>query len=262
MSSPKSRRTDLGIASRWGRRVFDFVLPTACAGCAGYLPSSGPPGRAPRICWECRSRLRPAPHPRCPRCHAPRGTGLAQDRPCAECREWPDALVGARSAFLMRSPADALVHALKYGGWPELAGELAAWMIRLVEEEPELLGGRTIVPVPTTRKRLRARGYNQARMLADAVCRGLGETLVDALQRREGGGSQVVLHPGERRANVVGAFSVSYRRDVSKAIRDRDLLLVDDVLTTGATAGSAAEALRDGGARSVVVLTFARALPT
>ena len=161
----------------------------------------------------------------------------------------------------MRSPADALVHALKYGGWPELADELATWMVRLVHAEPRLFRGRAIVPVPTARARVRARGYNQVRVLAEAVRRGIDGTLVDALVRREGGGSQIALHPGERRANVLGAFSLSSRREVSQAIRDRDVLLVDDVLTTGATAGSAAEALGSGGARSVVVLTFARALP-
>lgn len=90
--------------------------------------------------------------------------------------------------------------------------------------------------------------------------RGIDGTLVDALVRRDGG-SQVALHPGERRANVLRAFSRSSRREISQSIRDRDGLLVDDVLTTGATSESAPEVLGSGGAQSVVIFTFARALP-
>jgi len=121
------------------------------------------------------------------------------------------------------------------------------------------LVGVGIVPVPTTARRLRERGYNQAKVLADGVARLTGGRCLDALRRRDGGESQVALHPEERRANVKGAFLL---RDSSvERILRRDLVLVDDVLTTGATAGAAAEALEGGGARSVTLLTFARALP-
>ncbi|MEX1259077.1 MAG: phosphoribosyltransferase family protein [Gemmatimonadota bacterium] len=121
------------------------------------------------------------------------------------------------------------------------------------------LAGVPIVPVPTTLRRLRDRGYNQAGVLAATVARATGGILLEALSRMEGGESQVALHPDERRANVKGAFLL---RDSSAAeIRGRDILLVDDVLTTGATAVAAAETLGAGGARSVTLLTFARALP-
>jgi predicted amidophosphoribosyltransferase len=93
------------------------------------------------------------------------------------------------------------------------------------------------------------------------VAQRTGHDLVDALLRRDGGGSQVALQPGERRANVLGAFALSPQRPHLEAIRDRDVILVDDVLTTGATARAAAALLAEGNARSVVLLTFARALP-
>lgn len=257
------------ISASIAGQLADFLLPPACAGCGGYLlpprrvvahavvarPAVARPGLArsaesrPRMCPECRTRLRAPAHPRCPRCHAPRGTGVGSDRPCAGCHEWPPVLQAARSAVVLRPPADAIVHALKYGGWPELGAELAEWMVGLVRAEPKLLGGRPVVPVPSTQRRLRARGYDQARMLADKLAQETGGTLVDALARREGGESQVALHPGERLANVCGAFFLS-SRESSEAIRGRDVLLVDDVLTTGATAGAAAEALGRGGAKT------------
>lgn len=263
--------SSVAALASWGGRFLDLLLPPACAGCAGPLPGVsdqriGPP----RVCPGCRSRLKAPPHPRCPRCHAPRGTGLPEDRPCNECRDWPDILVASRSAVVLEPPADRLVHALKYGGWSGLARELGARTADLVRTADLSAVGWTetgsatpeevrIVPMPTTPGRLRARGYNQARLLAQEVAIRTGWTLVDALDRRGGGPSQVALPPEERRANVEGAFSP--RAEARSHIRDKDLVLVDDVLTTGATASSAARSLGDGGARSVRLLTFARSLP-
>lgn len=118
---------------------------------------------------------------------------------------------------------------------------------------------RVIVPIPTTPGRLRARGYNQAEILAREVALEWNTDLLDALVRREGGESQVALHPDERRANVQGAFLL--REGAAERVRNREVILVDDVLTTGATASAAAEVLGAAGAGSVSLLTFARALP-
>jgi ComF family protein len=167
--------------------------------------------------------------------------------------------LAARAVALLADPADALVHALKYGGWPELGAELSSRMARVPLPDLPDLAGVPIVPVPTTRRRLRDRGYNQARVLAEGVARATGGILLEALWRREGGESQVALHPEERRANVKGAFLL--HDSLVERIRGRNVVLVDDVLTTGATAAAAAEALGAGGARGVILLTFARALP-
>ncbi len=161
--------------------------------------------------------------------------------------------------MVLAPPADAFVHALKYGGWEALALEMAERMIRPEVWPSDLPPGTPIVPVPTTRERERDRGYNQAERLAKAVAEGVGFPLVHALTRRGSGGSQVALHPDERRANVEGAFSTdpACRFRVS----GRAVVLVDDVLTTGATASAAALALEQGGATGVTLLVFARALP-
>ena len=114
-------------------------------------------------------------------------------------------------------------------------------------------------PIPTTARRRRQRGYNQAGLIASAYAELSGLECVEALQRTAGGGSQVSLTPAERKSNVRGAFS-----PVPAAlgrIRGCQVTLVDDVLTTGATAGEAAQALERAGAQGVSLFTFARALP-
>lgn len=246
---------------RWpveGARFLDLLLPPACAGCGAHLPREG--SRPPRrICPRCRTRLVAPAHPRCERCEAPQGTGRPPDRACPRCGDWPAVLRWARTAALLRPPADALVHALKYDGWPELGEEMGALMARIALPNGGSLAGRVLVPVPTTARRLRERGYHQAEVLARALAREGGGHLLPALVREGGGESQVALHPDERRTNVKGAFQL--RDSARRRIRGGEVVLVDDVLTTGATAIAAAEALVEGGADGVVLLTFARALP-
>lgn len=116
-----------------------------------------------------------------------------------------------------------------------------------------------VVPVPTTRARRRRRGYNQAELLARIVATERGIPWVDALERTGRSVTQVALHPTQRRANVENVFSC--RPEGAERIGDGRVLLIDDVLTTGATAGAAAGVLIEAGARAVTLLTFARALP-
>lgn len=234
-----------------------LLLPPRCLGCRGPLPVES----EALLCPACRGRLREPPWPRCPRCHFPTGTGRAASEDCLACREWPPALVAARWAVALEPPADALVHGLKYEGWRRLAPAMARRMSRLDRPAP-LPDPPLVVPVPTTRRRRRRRGYNQAHLLAAAYAAHLDEPLVPLLERREDRArqvTQVALHPDERRANVREAFRV--RRGSDASCRDRWVVLVDDVLTTGATAGAAAETLERAGCIGVVVVTFARALP-
>lgn len=230
-----------------------LLLPPACHGCGDPLrPGTG------RLCPRCRTRLREPAHPRCERCGAPRGTGLPEARPCPECSDWPDPLVEARCAALFAPPADALVHGLKFGGWRELAPFMAERMARSLAHAA-VPPDSPVVPVPTTPSREKHRGYNQAELLARELAPRIGRPVVPALARREGTATQVSLHRSERLANVREAF-----RGVPEhapRVRGRSVLLVDDVLTTGATAGAAAEALAALGADGVTLVTFARALP-
>jgi ComF family protein len=175
------------------------------------------------------------------------------------CRTWPPALAYARHAYLLAPPADTLVHALKYEGWRELAPLMGRAMAALPLPSLSPRGRRVVVPVPTTSTRVRRRGYNQALLLASSVAERLGLEMWEALVRKRGGATQVALHPSQRRANVRGAFQA--RKEVLPVLRGVHVLLVDDVLTTGATAVAAATELDLAGVSEVTLLTYARALP-
>jgi ComF family protein len=241
----------------WGADLLNLLLPAGCIACRAWIPGGS---GAPYVCARCASRLRTASWPRCERCHHPMGSGRTASENCAECADWSPALTAARHAYVMRAPADDLVHALKYEGWPELASLMGDALAKLVARDPGLAEGRAlVVPVPTTAERLRSRGYNQAESLARRVAEVLDLPLCGALRRPGARRSQTTLTPTERRENVRGAFESSY---AAGPVRGAKILLVDDVLTTGATASEAATELARMGACSVTVLTYGRALAT
>lgn len=217
-----------------------WLLPAECLICQG---SAG--AEDPMICDLCRRRWRPVPAPWCDRCGQPK----VDDLPCRLCAEWPAALTRARSGVWLDDGARQGVHALKYSGWWRVTAQLARAMTGL---EP-LADGIILVPVPLAPKRLAARGYNQAERLAAALSALTGHPVADAaLARRRETPTQTALTPEERRVNVSGAFA-------GEGVKGRRAVLVDDVLTTGATLGACAEALIAAGAAKVEAVTFARA---
>lgn len=234
------------------RDVLDLLLPRGCLACGSRIPPEDPTGLA---CPSCRLQLRPPSPPFCSRCQAPRGTGQASGEICLECEDWPPILVSARGAVIMDSVASALIHALKYRGWRNIALLMGQKMVADGEEGPR---DPLVVPIPTTRWRRRTRGYNQAEALARVFSNLAGFPLEDALVR-SAGRSQVRLGPRERAANVRRAFSL--KGESTCRIRGRHVILVDDVLTTGATAKAAALTLEGAGVAGVHLRTFARALP-
>jgi len=182
------------------------------------------------------------------------GTGRSEEEVCLECRDWPPILESASAVAVMEPPADALVHALKYGGWRSLGDLMGRRMSSFC---PPAVEGCIIVPIPTTPRRRRTRGYNQAEILAEVVADATRIPLANAMERPRGR-TQVRLGPRERDSNVRGAFRLGPGQ--RSRIRGQKVILIDDVLTTGATARSAAETLAEGGARTVRLITFARAL--
>ena len=241
----------------WGmgllQGLVDLVLAPRCLGCGG---PAGPGGVM--VCGRCRSRLTPPPPPLCPRCGFPRlRTGREPGHTCQECANWPLGLRAARSACLLRPPADALVYQLKYRGWHRLGNVMGRSMAAVRLPGDVAAEASIVVPVPTTTLRLRQRGYNQAEVLARAYAASAGRTVICGLERSAGTSSQITLQPAARLANVAGAFGRV--AGMERELAGEHLLLVDDVLTTGATVTACARTLIDGGARCVSVLTFARA---
>jgi ComF family protein len=237
--------------------LLDALLPIACIGCGGpvrgFAADDGP------LCGACRLNAPwPAP-PLCASCGVPLGPpshAVVATTTCAPCRRHPPAFATARGAALYHpapepSPLVAAVHALKYRRERALALSLAA----LVMARLPVPHGVLVVPVPLHPARLRERRFNQAALIAASIARRSGRPLaVRALVRRVPTSPQAGLGAGERRRNLHAAFAVPR----PSAVAGRRILLVDDVITTGATADACARALRHAGAVRVDVYAAGR----
>jgi ComF family protein len=175
---------------------------------------------------------------------------VLKDLECRLCAEWPAGLSRVRSAVWLEGSARDAVHHLKYEGWTRSGETMAQAMRRL---EP-LTSGVSLIPVPLAEGRRRARGYNQSERIAAALGASVGLPVrSDLLRRVRETRTQTALTPEARHANVAGAFQAG-------TVRGMELVLVDDVFTTGATLAAAGAALVEAGADRVEAVTFARAV--
>jgi len=233
------------------RGLVDLVLPPRCPACRAIVDGDD------RFCAACWQELRFLTPPYCARCGTPFEHDMGAGAQCATCLAEPPRFATARAALAYGGPARTVVLALKHGDRQHLARLMARAMRRAAGELLDPGAAPLLVPVPLHRWRLWRRGFNQAAVVARELARLSGaELAVAAVTRVKPTASSQGLGRAARARNVRGAFRVAERQRV----RGRRIILVDDVLTTGATAEACARVLRRAGAAEVHVLTYARAL--
>lgn len=251
-----------GLNRRVFAAIMDWLLPARC-------PLTGAPveqqGMVAAAAW---GRLRFVAAPQCQRCGVPLGIAFEDvsqagndsphpDLQCADCLSDPPPYVAARSALVYDEASRKLVLGFKHADQTYAVKTFLPWLHRAGGEFWPL--NPLLVPVPLHRWRLLRRRYNQAALLGLGLSRAYGAACIpDLLQRVRATPTQGHLKAGARARNVAKAFAVDPRH--ADKLKNRPVVLVDDVLTTGATVRECTDVLLKAGAASVYVLTIARAV--
>ncbi|MBL7062257.1 MAG: ComF family protein [Dehalococcoidia bacterium] len=220
--------------------ALDLLFPRWCVGC----------GReGDFICQSCRQSLPRIMPPLCPKCGRPQASAIL----CPSCVSWRAEIDGIRSPFRFDGVMRQAIHQLKYRNLRALAVPLAQLLNDYLTSNP--VAGEVLVPVPLHQKRLMERGYNQSSLPAQELGKLTNLPVVDdCLARRRHAPPQARTSTvDERRSNVANAF---FCRD--GRLQDKQVLLIDDVCTSGATLDACARALKEAGAISVWGLVLAR----
>ena len=245
-------RTAHGVWKHTARLALDIALPTLCVACREPVDGDG-------VCATCWAKLSFIAPPFCPRLGIPFVYDPGPDMLSMEAIANPPAYTRARAAVRYDDVARTLVHALKYQDRTDLAPAMGRWMARAGHEL--LKEADVLVPVPLHWKRGWSRRYNQSGALARVIERQTGVKMSsEALRRVRPTQQQIGLSRKERASNVQGAFKVA--ADRQSLIHGRRVVLIDDVLTSGATVDACARALLRAKAASVDVLVFARVVDT
>ena len=251
LAGASNRRTFAGALRALSGRALNLLLPPSC-------PLTGERVAAPGLLsaagW---ARVSFIDGPFCARCSAPFAHDEGEGAECAACIADPPAFAAARAAVLYDEASHDLILAFKHGDRTELAPLLAGWLARA--GAGLLRPGTILVPTPLHPRRLFARRYNQAGLLAAELGRRAGlAVLHDTLERVRATPSQKDLSADARRRNVQGAFGVPDARRA--AVEGAAVVIIDDVMTTGATLSACARALKKAGAARVDALVLARAV--
>lgn len=235
-------------AAAVARHFVNLFYPLHCPACGCALDAMNREG----ICGTCAGRIKRTPRPYCNSCGRPVNH---EDAVCPECRKMTLHFDRAYSACLYEDVLKELIHTLKYGGGASCAKFLSGLMIDFLRRNEEILNGADIVTfVPLDSKRLRERGFNQSKIFAREIGLAFGLPVMDTLKKARRTKNQNELPREERLTNLKGAFRARPGRD----IKGRTVLLVDDVMTTGATLSECAVTLNAVGAGKVRCFTLAR----
>lgn len=229
------------------KALLDIVFPPVCLLCTGRSLKKG-------FCEGCGALVEKEriASPICTVCGIPFLSASGIDHACGRCVDEPPSFISARSAFVYEGRVLDAIHKFKYGGDTSLAGPLAS----LIRHSHFAQGFSVVVPVPLHPGRLKQRGFNQSLLIARELSRECRLPLAyNRLRRARDTNQQVGLKAAERKKNVLGAFTL----DDAGFFRGKKVLLVDDVITTGATLNECAKVLKRSGAE-VAALTVARAV--
>ncbi len=230
-------------------RALDLVFPPQCLNCDTLVPTHG------TLCLECWQGLRFISDPHCQCCGIPFDFALGKDALCGQCLRERPPFAQARAVFRYDEASRTLVTRLKYTDQTQLAPVYGTWLARFGREL--VLQSDIIVPVPLHYWRFVGRRYNQSALLAYALARECALPVIpDALKRIRATQPQPGLTQKQREENVRGAFAVHPKH--AAALKGKNILLIDDVMTTAATVSQCAKTLLKGGALQVNVLTLAR----
>ncbi|MGZ5786018.1 MAG: ComF family protein [Ramlibacter sp.] len=218
------------------------ALPGQCAVCRTWP--------AQPVCEPCVARFA-QPVARCRRCALPVAAGAAE---CGRCLQSPPPLDACHAAVSYQYPWSALIGQFKFNGHAGWSRTFALLMRSAPWVEPALEGADLVLPMPLSTQRLAERGFNQSLVLARALAS--DKTVAGLLLKVRDTPAQAALDRKERLRNVKGAFAVEPLR--AHELRGRDVVLVDDVMTSGASVFTAAQALCEAGARRVTALVLAR----
>lgn len=226
-------------------RILEFLLPSRCPGCSQKLQDHG------LLCPACWAELTPLAAPFCGQCSLPFEFDSDTDSSCGACIKQKPEFDYARSAVIYDAFGKSMVLKLKHSAGTVYVPVMAQMMIRALGE----ITADVVMPVPLHAGRLLKRRFNQSQLLAKEVSKSLAIELdCFSLRKVKATASQGGLDRAERLRNVSSCFKVHKQADIA----DKSILLVDDVLTTGATAEACARELKKAGAREVGVVTFAR----
>jgi ComF family protein len=235
------------------RGLADVLFPPACVDCEEILDEDLPFS----LCRACFSEIRFIGSPLCPCCGLPYAAESASDHPCGECLSRKQYFTALRSLGIYDSALLKAIQRFKYQGSLHVGEALGSLMASHSYPAFDMTEYDVIMPVPLHVGRLRERGFNQSLLLARVIARKFPvEIDFMTLRRAVGTAPQTGLRKEDRAANVRGAFELGDRARV----KGKKVLIIDDVYTTGSTVRECARILLKGGARSVGVLTLARAL--
>ncbi|MBI1239996.1 MAG: ComF family protein [Alphaproteobacteria bacterium] len=251
-SPPRLITQALARARPFGAALIETLYPPQCLACRVVVSATG------ALCAACWGKIRFIEAPHCPRCSLPFDGAFAGSNVCGACLARPPRFDAARAVFVYDEASKGMVLAFKHGDRLDHAPPFARWMARV--GSPLIAASDLIVPIPLHRWRLFRRRYNQAAVLAQALGRLSGLPVAPlSLEKVRATPSQGEMRSARaRRRNVAGAFRVPPAG--RPVLRGRRILLVDDVMTTGATLNAATRALRQAGAEAVTVLVLARVL--